>query len=77
MSVFTKAAELANEIGREEVIKKIKSECARLKKTGDNNAEVAGLILDAVGIIESGKAEDSAKSLVDMDSSQQKEKSDG
>ncbi len=71
MSVFNKASELAENIGREEIIKRIKHECERLKTTGDNNARVAALVLDAVGIIESGKAEDSARSLVDMDLSQQ------
>ena len=73
MNAFMRVAELSAEIGRAAIIKKIKEECKRLKKSGDNNAEVASLVLNAVGIIESGNAEDSAQSLVDMNSSKQED----
>jgi hypothetical protein len=75
MSKFSEAATLGQEIGRPAIIKKIKQECTRLKKRGGKDAKVAALVLNAVDIMQGGDAEKSAKSLLDMDTSSQKEES--
>tara|TARA_R110002020_G_scaffold76170_2_gene193333 strand:- start:2602 stop:2829 length:228 start_codon:yes stop_codon:yes gene_type:complete len=73
MSDFNKASALAQELGRPAILKKIKQECKRLKKHGGKNAKVATLVLEVVDAMEGDGAEESAKSLLDMDTSSQKE----
>jgi hypothetical protein len=46
-----------------------------LKKRGGKDAKVAALVLEVVDAMEGGGAEESAKSLLDMDTSSQKEES--